>query len=56
MMDEFDEQEQIVLKLMFHLMHEIIDYSDGFFTLSSGESFSRNDLWKLAQKLNISDY
>lgn len=55
-MDEFDEQEQIVLKLMFHLMHEIIDYSDGFFTLSSGESFSRNDLWKLAQKLNISDY
>ena len=52
---EYTELEYKVINIMFHMMDEIINLQDGYMDIK-GESFSRGDLFVLANKLGIEDY
>lgn len=54
-MNELTEKEKNFLGMLFKMANIIIEESDGYFELSKFdyESFSRNDLFKLACTLGI---
>ena len=51
---EFTDKEKIVLKLMLNIINTIIETQGGYLDINN-DTFSRNDLYDLEQKLGI-DY
>lgn len=49
------DEEKEILRVMFRNMNEIIDLGDGYLDIH-GESFDRNDLFDLAEKLGVEKY
>ena len=52
---ELTDKEKEILRVMFRNMNEIINLCDGYLDIH-GESFGRNDLFDLAEKLGVEEY
>ena len=52
---EYTEKESKILKLMFSLLDTILQAGNGYFDIDY-ESFSRGDLFNLAEKIGVEEY
>lgn len=53
--EELTELEKKVLSIMFKNLDTVIEFCDGVLNLYNSDTFDRNDLFNLAEKLGI-DY
>lgn len=52
---ELTDVEKEILEVMFKNMNEVLNLGDGYLDIH-GESFSRGDLFDLAEKLGVEEY
>lgn len=52
---EYTEHEKTIMTMLFGIVKTMLDVQGGYMDID-GESFSRNDLFDLSEKLGIEDY
>ena len=53
---KFTDAEKTILQMMFKLTAIVVECGGGYYELSDGYTFSCNELYELAKKLDVDNY